>query len=333
MTYKLIHPTMKKLLLSITCLGTLPNLFAQPSLNQDDFLPQLDSLITQTIGPFADVGPAGADVTWDFSDLMESATYTAVYTDSDNTPHSDSFDGAIYALDNGVGTFVMFKSSASKLEVLGFDHILGAQVYDDPETYMDFPLNYMDSGTDDFSGSWNFGSATERSGTLEYEYDGYGTLIMPYGTVSDVIRVRQVETYEDVTSQGAFGFECICYVWLQAGTGRPILEIFEADNYGQISTGSQWNEPNATGIDYIPTTKAHVYPNPAKDQLTIAGMIGQVTNLRLYDVAGRQVKYETGTSLVQNGTLNLDVSGLNAGTYLLTFTDENGPKRGQVRIE
>jgi hypothetical protein len=323
---------MKPLLLSTLLISLFAIAKAQPTLNQSDFQPVLETPFTQSIGNYVDVGPAGADVTWDFSNLVEESNFMAVYTDSDNAPHSDSFSGATYALENGTFTLLMFKSSASKLEVLGFDNQLGAQVYDNPETYIDFPLNYMDSGTDEFSGSWNFGGAVNRTGALEYEYDAYGTLVMPYGTVYDVIRVRQVETYEDETNQGTFGFECICYVWIQAGTGRPILEIFEADNYGQISTGSQWNEPNATGIEYVPAASVDIFPNPTQGLLNVSGIAGHITEFNVYDMLGHEVIHQENITTQQGATLTFDVSELTRGTYLLSFRDDSGQQHSRFVV-
>ena len=61
-----------------------------------------------------------------------------------------------------------------------------------------------------------------------------------------------------------------------------------------------------------------IYPNPVTNNLTVAGLAGKST-LKITTVAGK-------TMLEQNtdaNSLNIDLSGLKAGTYVLSITDED----------
>ena len=63
--------------------------------------------------------------------------------------------------------------------------------------------------------------------------------------------------------------------------------------------------------------KVSIYPNPVKNNLTVAGMTGK-SILKITNTSGKKVM-EHNTSA---NSLNLDVSSLKAGTYILSITDE-----------
>ena len=60
-----------------------------------------------------------------------------------------------------------------------------------------------------------------------------------------------------------------------------------------------------------------IYPNPVTNNLNVAGLTGKST-LKITNIAGK-------TMMEQNtdaNSLNIDLSGLKAGTYILSLTDE-----------
>lgn len=72
---------------------------------------------------------------------------------------------------------------------------------------------------------------------------------------------------------------------------------------------------------------AKIYPNPATSSITIAGA-GSGTELLLYDVTGALQLEQT---LRSSRAVNLNISHLPDGIYLLQFTDSKG-RRGMTKV-
>jgi hypothetical protein len=60
-----------------------------------------------------------------------------------------------------------------------------------------------------------------------------------------------------------------------------------------------------------------IYPNPVNNNLTVAGLAGKST-IKITNTMGQKV-LEQNTSA---NSLNLDVTGLKSGTYILSITDD-----------
>ena len=71
---------------------------------------------------------------------------------------------------------------------------------------------------------------------------------------------------------------------------------------------------------------AAIYPNPAKEKLSvvIAAPSSQNLNIVITDISGRTVKQETLFANEGNNQLNLNVAGLQSGTYLIKVSCNNG---------
>lgn len=74
---------------------------------------------------------------------------------------------------------------------------------------------------------------------------------------------------------------------------------------------------------------AFAYPSPAEDILTLEGIEEGHTIITLYDIEGREVKRLF--SGQQAGTLELDVSGVQAGNYIIQIA--NGSKRNNIKVQ
>ncbi|MBC8643121.1 T9SS type A sorting domain-containing protein [Flavobacterium lindanitolerans] len=61
------------------------------------------------------------------------------------------------------------------------------------------------------------------------------------------------------------------------------------------------------------------YPNPANDQLNLSGT--SINEVAIYDLLGKQVLNQKFSAQDQ---VNLNVSGLGTGMYILTATNDSG---------
>ena len=123
-------------------------------------------------------------------------------------------------------------------------------------------------------------------------------------------------------------------ITVQWGSGASgLLRLVELDSSGCLSdtsTKSILIQPN--GIDEVYFNNLlKIYPNPTNDVLYIAG---QKTNSRIdvvmYDIMGQRVWEGVVGQETNNGRLQIDMSKLSAGPYLLKLND--GEREGVIRI-
>jgi len=76
---------------------------------------------------------------------------------------------------------------------------------------------------------------------------------------------------------------------------------------------------NSSGInDFKQTDSAFVYPNPAKDVITISHSSTKISNIKIFDITGKQVK---GINISDNKQ-TIDISDLQQGLYLVSLFDD-----------
>jgi hypothetical protein len=130
-------------------------------------------------------------------------------------------------------------------------------------------------------------------------YDGYGTLITPTNTYTNVVRVK-----ED------YGSGAIDYQWYAL---NPLISIMV---YDHNTNTLYYTGATVTGISEqnYPATTVNIYPNPTSDQFYIEANTTDKLNVDLYDVNGRHV-----FSKSVNNKSNINVTTLDDGIYTLTI--------------
>ena len=172
-----------------------------------------------------------------------------------------------------------------------------------------------------------------RSGTFNGEADGYGTLIMPWGTVTDVLRVHWTNTMQDSLDAFVMDYVYDSYVLFVEGQFQPVAEVVTASiDFGGGPLTNQfarWSTELSTGIADGSTTARSVwaYPNPSTDpvQVSLIGSFDAPAYLTLSDMAGRKVLAQDWSSGDDRSTV-LSVAGLEPGTYQLVVTSRTGSR-------
>lgn len=284
---------------------------------------------------YQDPGPTGANQTWNFSSLGSTGQANLSYVTPASTGQAASYPGSTAALDAGAGNFVFYAGTPTGWELRGiYSSALGnAIVYSDPERQIPYPFSYNTAWSDDFSANFSsFGTPVARSGSITGLADGFGTLVMPYGTVTNVLRVTVVEDYTDVlTGLGNIEYDFTSVNWFKPGTRAPLLTFNEenTNTLGEVATETRgtWLAGSAVGIEDLLRNAIGVelFPNPATDAVTVTySTEGGSLQLELFDTTGRLVRSEGITSAMGIGQHVLDVSGLPAGLYQVRITATNG---------
>ncbi len=230
---------------------------------------------TATIAP----GPGGPSLTWNFSSVAMTNVGTYLIENPTSTPVAGTYPSGNYALSitptssSALYSYYIVNSGAM-LELANSVTTTpgsGVNYTPAPRKVLKFPFNYLDTFTSNYT-------STTSSGYDFFEYDGYGTLITPWATYSNVVRVK-------CTYASSIGY---AYNWY---TLSPLLNVF---SYSSL--------PNSyTGLSAVPTEvntvrsseSVTIAPNPFTAYANI--MIGGSVELNnafvvVTDVIGRTVR-------------------------------------------
>lgn len=307
--------------------------------------PQVGSSFTINQADHSAPGSGGAGQTWNFATLGVNSAATSTYVAPASTPYAASFPGATLAMDAGGGNFAYYQASSAGQDLHGlYSGTLGTNMtYQNPQRTLSYPCSYNSTWNDAFSSTFTaMGLNCTRSGTITGLADGHGTLVMPYGTMTNILRVRTVEDYsDDLGGAGTIDYDFTTYYYYKPGVRVPLLVIYEQTSTiaGQAPTntlGISWAAGSSVGIQEALRNAIgiEVFPNPARDHASISfSSPGGNLFLEVLDATGQVVRKERLSGQPMGiGRSDLDVSGLTAGLYMLRITAPNGDQGVQRLI-
>lgn len=273
---------MKKSILAILC-ALSPSAFAQPTLTESAYLP-VGSQLTISVHPGAiSPGSSGAGQTWNLSAL----TYTTIGPMSVVIPGSTScgsqFPSSNYAvtIPNGDVLYSIRSSSVQEQTGHSYPGCTGSLIYTDNMIEYAFPFSYLDSITDTFSNN-------VESGTVKYVYDGYGTMITPFGTFNNTGRIKMI------------GNTATEYLWFSGTTFQyPLARTINNNSTTLLYSNFVSANPEIITKDQ----KINIFPNPFDTQLSFSLEANEETKISIYDLLGNKVWEETFTN---SATINTE---------------------------
>jgi Secretion system C-terminal sorting domain len=331
-----------KHLSAVTLLPTLLGAPASAQFTNSDVVPSPGTQLVQHYCQFIYPNGGGVGTTEDFSGLVTDSTVTVNYMVPGSTPNGAQFPTADLAWADGNGNYTYYNVDDAVYEDIGWDLNGEVAVASDPETWAVFPLGYGTTWSDAHAISFTAGGiTTSRSGTVFCQGDANNTtLLMPYGTETDVKRVFAYDSYTDDIG----GFMTITYsftyhFYYRAGAGHPLLivqDLLITPSVGPSTHKifSVYNEVSV-GMDE-PTTPAatlSLYPSPASDVVTVqldrpnAGPL----SLEITDATGALVRRED-MGRAAAGVLRrpIDIGALRPGLYFLRLGSV--PQRPAARL-
>ncbi|MBK7440884.1 MAG: T9SS type A sorting domain-containing protein [Bacteroidetes bacterium] len=328
---------MKKQILTTFLCASAIVLIAQPTITSGVNGGVGDEITFMEIQPEGlNSGAVGANVTWDYSDIIPTGfEYGFTIVDAATTPQAASFPGANVAADNGLGSLGYSKITATEFTNYGSYAGDVLTYYDDPEEIFVFPLTFGTTNIDDLHSNFFSGADWERSGTTTMEADGYGTLILPSGTYTDVLRVKVYQDYQDETDllPTPIEYDFTLYYWFKEGYIGALFEYFELNVGGAFpseTTAAALNAALPVGINAsINADKLSVSPNPVTDMVNIELPVAiSNTQVRVYNSLGQLVVNE---NLNPSGNIiTLNMQDYTAGIYFVEVSD--GEKTYKTKI-
>ncbi len=288
-------------------------------------------------------GPAGANVTWDFSSLADTGLVnTFNFVDPAGLPDAASFPTATIAysgLLEGVEFSAFLRNSATAFELLGsaISSPFGNFVipFSDPMKLFSFPTTFNSTFSDTyrngFTADFGFASTTtSTTGTMSAEVDGYGTLITSSGTYSNVLRMKKYDVSFDTSLTSIGGEEqpatysenrSFSYEWVVVSNGEsiPVFVITTdtsitdlEETYSRSASHSYSDE--FTGIQQTETTDFLLFPNPTEGKF-VATVSKQIREIQICDITGKTVQTFAPDADQLNDVQEFDITNLPAGIY------------------
>lgn len=305
-----------------------------PTITSAEFEVPGDSLVFQPcVNTNFNPGASGAGVTWDFSHLVSQGGVGVQYwvAPSANV-NGDSFPTANQSVLTPIAPGVFnvdgyYQLTPSVLSIRGYE-VPDITYYYDAEDFMRFPCTYSNTFTDSFHATISpQGSPSYfRLGAIQVHADGYGTLKLPTGTFTNVLRVKFVENYKDDLSSvgaGEVDYTSLEYNYYKAGVKGPLLAYDSAwytNNAPNIILSYQKNLTGSTGINDLENSTISIYPNPAHHLITIAST-EQNYECSITDLTGEVV---INTQIARNATKQLNVEALAGGLYFINLKGDDG---------
>ena len=283
---------------------------------------------------------SGSGVTWDYTGLngYQGETRVVDVVDPASTPFAASYPASskAFQVENTLTTY--FTSTASERVSQGFQFneasfgdVL-ATYTNDEQTMVTYPFALGGLIVDAYDGNVDytfngFPVSETLTGTAYLWVDGQGTLDLPNGiSLPNVIRYKSIDTaativpllgaaelmktqyeYYDYTDQNLPIFIHTTISLALPGGGLPLAEL---------SLVLSKYEANYASIDDINKFTFNVFPNPAKDMISVKGNFSAEATGSIIDQSGRVLE----TINIQSGQ-SINISDLATGSYFFAIQD------------
>ncbi|HHG85170.1 MAG TPA: T9SS type A sorting domain-containing protein [Bacteroidetes bacterium] len=260
---------------------------------------------------------SGPNQTWDYSlTTFNSLEDSGRYINITSTFSGWNYNFAYHFITPGQPKYEFYQLSSLYLRYAGYaraDIAIDTLILATPSVILPVPINFGDSLTEPITGHYiNGGFPISLSGNTHLIADAYGTVILPWATYSNVLRVHVTDTLS------LFGQHQTnsTYYYYDTSQRYPILVIYDkAPAIGYTTRlGILTSRTEAQTLE-----SPHIFPNPASDRIYLQTQTFAHHTLRvnLYTLTGQHLK----DWLVSPGNgyeaISLDLPPLATGLYLL----------------
>lgn len=214
------------------------------------------------------------DKTWDFSALMDAGTnFYYFWETASATPEAASFPDANMARGNsGEAGYFYYDIDGNDHKRWGwYGSLTNYGIYSSPGTEFTFPITAGNNFSSNYSGIMSpFGagedSVTISNGSISIQADMQGTVILPTGTATDVLRIHVIESFRIKAWMIGMAItdnlvEDDYYYWFLDTVLNPIVI------YGTTSLDGS---PQSEVLRYQPLSFSSVEPSAETDFLTFS---------------------------------------------------------------
>ncbi len=294
-------------------------------------------------------GPV-TNVLWDNSLLMNAGTnYSFTYHDPATITGNgvDSFPTATIARgESGAPGYFYYQNTANDINRIGWyssSSNYGVYTNGTFATEFHFPITAGQTFSSTYNGRYApFGlgedSCTLESGSLSMNADQQGTLMLPTGTFSNVLRTHVVETFHiKIYMMGVPVIDYLVsddyYYWFHDTIKQPILVygITTVDGTAQTPVLRYQPISGTTGLSQVATqSKITIVPNPSSGKFLLSNIGSTNTLLEVVNTLGQKVNFQQTN---KGQSLEVDLSNLTKGVYFIKVTDGRTSSTHKVIVE
>jgi hypothetical protein len=289
---------MKKIYSFISIIIAGASCIAQPTLTASTTNPVIgDNVVKKLFTPIPNQqGNPGANQTWDWSGVSELQTAIGQVISPVGTAYAALYPAANTCFQDSAGAIEYDLGDNTGLYRLGFQNPNSgtSSIYDNSMQILKYPLMYNSTYSDSYHSAVSGpGISGTLDGNVTITADGYGTLITPAGTFTNVLRIHAEinETYD-------YGFTTIVqifdqYNYFKANLHFPLAEVITGTSGGNPFNSASWASASV-GINEVNAElyKLSVYPNPVIENAEITYTVNKSSevNIEIMDVTGRIVQ-------------------------------------------
>ncbi len=279
-------------------------------------------------------GNSGTGILWDFTGLTATGWDTGVAVTCSSTPNCSMFPGTTIAIRSLSGPTVNYAIANSSVYSQNGYYYSSSQyaTFSDPLDQLHYPMRYLDSFTDSYSGVITYAVSSlpitaHENGIAKVVCDGSGTLMLPGGTTTNVLRTHSYQLYVD--SASVFGIDTVAsfvlntYTWYKNGIHSPLLTILSSDQIGgnlhtKIVSWSQHYALDVASVNRLGNS-LELFPNPANNELNISfsQQVNDHIRISLTDLLGREVAVIADKNAQGDIHLQYNTSALPRGMYFI----------------
>jgi hypothetical protein len=318
---------MKKFILACCPLAFSIALSAQPLISTNEYyhIGDVINLINCDAGTLS-AGSSGAAMSWNFSSLTNIGTLVMTVARDTTTAYTSNL---LITLPNGDLEHMMENNTDSyvyAIEKSGTSVIMNYNNLDIDKR----PLTYNDTYTDTFR-DIIVTPATHGTGIIIVKADAYGTIQLPTGTYSNVLRVRKYQYEVDTISGGGTTESTITsYLWFDSVHSAP---LFEMDSIN-ASTGFTYEARYLASDESVPTrnmVKENFNGCIQNNELILNGgfINGVVYEVKLYNIMGSILD---NSEFISSGSAQATSisSQIIPGIYLVGISQKDNPSSQQI---
>jgi len=325
---------MKKIILIIFLLP----LFIYAQTITGSTFPVAGSIYTLDLADTTGVQPgnSGTGMTWNYATLVNTET---IMVDSFMMPTATPYGGtfptaqiAVHEVAPNTDYYVYFHNDGSEYQRIG-NVQPDVVIYSNPANEFPYPVSYGNSFNDTYYASYTniaSGSLVHMSGATALTADGSGTLILPSGTYSNILRLKGIrDEHDTIFSIPTVYYHLIVtyYDYYQPSLYYPLLSITTTDAFP--SFGSPFHTKTVgyrsmtTGIHEVISANSAitVSPNPSSSGIFYFRMNDkkeEIKQIEIIDLAGRVIWSASGN------VSEVNLSGATGGVYFYHVYMVNG---------
>lgn len=308
------------------------------------------TLFTTAINSITNPGASGANITWDFGNIAATGSQKVDFTNSTETPYGAQFPNTIAVaytdnlqLPSATISYEFWNSQGIALNRKGLANPLGITVdYTDSKQMLSFPFTYNNTFNDTFSANYIAqGTNVSEVGNRTILADGYGTLVLPYGTINNVLRVRTTENYTQTIPSfpNPLNYTVETYSWYQANWNFPIFTIIteELDVSPQAVSVAYFTQFVPTGNNTVAQNNVslNAFPNPTADIATIRFNLPTAAQVKLslYSPMGQLIDVLADDQLNGQQAIRVDLANYPRGIYIAELNVDGNKQMVRIVVQ